>query len=131
MEGIVIPPSTPIPASTPRVQVSTNEMQSRLKEHVASTVGTLFSVIYRIRLLLYCPDLYACTILGHCRSFSIVFHVQRIPPPTPSLGFGGSSQVNAGLEPDEFSQGPWLEMLQDLDMNGRPPDVCVCLQQQK
>lgn len=86
---------------------------------------TLFSVIYRIRLLLYCPDLYACAILGNCISFSIVFHVQRIPPPTPSLGFGGSSQANVGLEPDEFSQGPWLEMLQDLDMNGRPPDVCM------
>lgn len=57
--------------------------------------------------------------------------MQRIPPPTPSLGFGGSSQGNGHSEPDEFSQGPWLEMLQDLDMNGRPPDMHVCLQQQK
>ena len=52
-----------------------------------------------------------------------VSYLQRIPPPTP--------QDDTCPEPDEFSQGPWLEMLEDLDMSGRRTPVVHCMKSQQ
>lgn len=104
LDGVVIPtPSLPTPSSTPRLKVRPTQQTFKL---------TLHPLLSPHQTLLATPQFLAHVSPSSSEGIVTQININNLTTISPSSGASGDGDLL------DFSQGPWVTMLQDLDMDG-------------